>query len=437
MCNGKTKTVRLAYGKEGLNVEVPAHAVVIEPKYVPGLPDEQAALRRALREPIAGPPLRRIAKAGDRVTIVHTDITRATPNDRILPPLLAELEEAGVRRDDITLLNALGTHRAQTPEELKTMLGAEIVARYRCLQHDGNDEANLVRLGTTSFGNEVRINRHFVEADVRILTGFIEPHFFAGFSGGPKGVLPSIAGAESVVTNHGAKMIGNPKSTWGITRGNPIWEEMLEAARMTKPSFLLNVTMNRDKQITGVFAGEMVAAHEAGCRFVASSAMVPVPAPFDIVITSNSGYPLDLNLYQTIKGVSAASQIVRQGGSIIVASQCWDGIPEHGCYGRLLREAKSPKEILDRVNSPGFSSPDQWQVQVQAMCQMKADVYVRADGLTDQQITDCLLRPCRRIEETLRELLARGNGPAPTICVLPEGPLTVPYCLTENRTGDR
>lgn len=427
MRSDMTKTVHLAYGKDGLKVEVPADAVVIEPKYVPGLPDEQAALRDAFRKPINSPPLRQIAKSGDRVTIVHTDITRATPNERILPSLLAELEAAGVRREDITLLNALGTHRPQTPEELTTMLGADVVANYRCLQHDGNDDANLVRMGKTRFGNEVRVNRQFVEADVRILTGFIEPHFFAGFSGGPKGVLPSIAGAESVVSNHGARMVGDGRSTWGVTRGNPIWEEMLEAAQMTKPSFLLNVTMNRDKQITGVFAGELVAAHEAGTKFVASCAMVPVAAPFDVVITSNSGYPLDLNLYQSVKGMSAASQVVRQGGSIIIAAQCWDGIPDHGCFGRLLREFKTPKEILDRVNSPGFSSPDQWQIQVLAMIRSKADVYVRADGLTDQQITDSLLQPCRRIEETLGRLLSNGNGHKPTVCVLPEGPLTVPY----------
>ena len=421
------KTAHLACGKDGLDVQVPADAVVIEPKYVPGLPDERAALVEALRKPIAGAPLREIAKPGDRVVIVHTDITRATPNDRILPPLLEELESAGVKREDITLLNALGTHRPQTEDELKTMLGPDVVANYRCRQHDGNDDANLVHVGTTRFGHDVRINRHFVEADVKILTGFIEPHFFAGFSGGPKGVLPSIAGAESVLSNHGAKMIGHPKATWGITRGNPIWEEMLEAARMVEPSFLLNVAMNRDRQITGVFAGEMFAAHGAGCKFVESCAMVPVPEPFDIVVTSNSGYPLDLNLYQTVKGMSAAARIVRDGGSIIIASQCWDGIPDHGQYGPLLREASSPAELLARIESPGFASPDQWQVQIQARIQLKADVYVRADGLSDRQITDCLLKPCRRVEDTLSELLATTSRKRPSICVLPEGPITIPY----------
>jgi len=427
MNESNVKVVHLAYGKKGLDVRVPADAVVIEPKYVPGLADERAALVEALREPIAGPPLGEIAKGGDRVVIVHTDVTRATPNERILPPLLVELEAAGVRREDVTLLNALGTHRPQTEEELKAMLGAGIVASYRCVQHDGNDDHNLVRVGQTRFGHDVRVNRHFVEAEVRILTGFIEPHFFAGFSGGPKGVLPSIAGAESVLSNHGAKMIGNPKATWGVTGGNPIWEEMREAAQMVEPSFLLNVAMNRDKQITGVFAGEMAAAHEAGCTFVKDCAMVPVPEPFDVVITSNSGYPLDLNLYQTVKGMSAAAQVVREGGIIVIASQCWDGIPEHGQYGRLLREAASPAELLARVESPGFTSADQWQVQIQTKIQRKADVFVHAEGLTDQQITDCLLKPCRRIEDTLSDLLARGGSRRPSVCVLPEGPITIPF----------
>jgi nickel-dependent lactate racemase len=421
------KRVHLAYGKTGLDIDVPSHAMIIEPKYVRGLPDEQAAIREALQKPIQCKPLRTIARAGQRVAIVHTDITRATPNERILPPLLAELEAAGVRRADITLLNALGTHRPQTPEELKAMLGADVVANYRCVQHDGNDDANLVVMGTSSFGHRIRVNRHFAEADVKILTGFIEPHFFAGFSGGPKGVLPSIAGAESVLDNHGAKMVGHPKAIWGITRGNPIWEEMLEAAKMVRPDFLLNVAMNRDKQITGVFAGDLEAAHAAGCAFVKENAMAPVPAPFDVVITSNSGYPLDLNLYQTMKGVSAAAQIVREGGAIIAASQCWDGIPEHGAYGGLLRSAKSPVELLARVESPGFASPDQWQVQVQCRIQMKADVYVRADGLTDEQITQSLLKPCRRIEDTLADLTAKAAGRQLTICVMPEGPLTIPY----------
>jgi nickel-dependent lactate racemase len=423
-----TKTVRLAYGKEGLNVEVPVDAGVLEPAYVAGLPDERAALLEAMRSPIAGPALSAIVKSGDRVVIVHTDITRATPNDRMLPVVLSELESAGVQREDITLLNALGTHRPQTDDELRAMLGDEVVDCYRCVQHDGNDDANLVEVGTTRFGHAVRVNRTYMEADVRILTGFIEPHFFAGFSGGPKGVLPSIAGAESVLDNHGAKMIAHTGATWGVTKGNPVWEEMLEAAKMTRPSFLLNVAMNRDKQMTGVFAGELEAAHAAGCAFVQESAMVPIDEPFDVVVTSNSGYPLDLNLYQAVKGMSAAAQAVREGGAIIIAAQCWDGIPDHGPFGTLLREASDPAAMLARIESPGFASADQWQVQILCRILAKADVYVYADGLSDEQIVACLSRPCRRIGDTLAEIAREKSEPL-RIGVMPEGPLTIPYLI--------
>lgn len=423
------KTVRLAYGQTGLDVTVPADAVVLEPRFVPGLADEPASLRAAVDAPIGTAPLRELVKPTDRVTIVHTDITRATPNDRILPVLLAVLREAGVEAENITLLNALGTHREQTREELVAMLGREIVDGYRCLQHDAWDDANLVSLGETSLGNPVRVNRRFLDADVKILTGFIEPHFFAGFSGGPKGVLPSIAGIESVFSNHSTQMLADPRATWGETTGNPVWEEMSDAARRTEPTFLLNVTLNRDKRITGVYAGELFAAHAAGCEAVRAVAMVDVAAPFDVVITTNSGYPLDQNLYQTIKGMSAAARVVRKDGLILLAAECRDGVPEHGEYARLLREASSPAEALARVEAPDFECHDQWQVQIQTRIQQHAQVRVYADGLTDRQITDALFTPCRSLDDAVRNAAARHNGNTPPrICVLPEGPMTIP-CL--------
>ncbi len=416
----------LAYGNSGLTVNLPQKTEVITSRFVAGVADEGSALRVALRKPIGTPPLRELVQPGQTVVIVHTDITRATPNDRILPILLTELADAGIARKDITLLNALGTHRPQTDAELRAMLGNAVVDSYRCLQHDAFDDDQLVYLGETSNGHPVRINRHFHEADVKILTGFIEPHFFAGFSGGPKGVLPSIAGAESVFTNHGREMIAHPKATWGNVAGNPIWEEMREAARMAKPTFLLNVTLNTDKQITGVFAGDLLLAHAAGCAFVRESAMVPVTAPYDIVVTTNSGYPLDQNLYQCVKGMSAARQIVRQGGAIIMAGACNDGLPNHGKYAELLQRGGSPQGVLDLIAQPGFSEHDQWQVQIQAQIQLHADVYVYSDGLTDEQIEQALFTPCRNIEQTVA-VLQEKYGANAHICVLPEGPLTIAY----------
>jgi len=418
--------INLAYGHTGLTVTLPDAIDIIEPPFVPGLPDEAAAIRAALRRPIGSAPLAEKVKPGDTVVIEHSDITRPTPNDRMLPVLLAELEAAGIARPDITLLNALGTHRPQTEAELRRMLGDNIVDNYRCLQHNGYDDENLIPLGTTSFGNPVRVNRRYLEADVRILTGFIEPHFFAGFSGGPKGVLPALAGAESVQTNHSRAMIGHPKATWGVIEDNPIWQEMREVALRTEPTFLLNVTLNPAHQITGVFAGEMVAAHAAGCAFVKENSMVGVAAPYDIVITTNSGYPLDQNLYQAVKGMSAANQVVRQGGAIIIAAACQDGLPDHGRYAALLAEAGSPQGVLDMIAQPGFSQPDQWQIQIQAMIQQRAEVHIFSEGLSEAQIERALLIPCRDIAGTVAALQQK-YGPAARLCVIPTGPQTIAY----------
>jgi nickel-dependent lactate racemase len=422
--------IKLAYGRTGLNVRIPEPADVLTPKFIPGLRDAHAAIREALRDPIGSAPLAELVKPGDRVVIVHTDITRATPNDLVLPVLLDELEKAGIAPKNITLLNGLGTHRVQTENELRAMLGDRIVAGYRCQQHNCSDEANLVSLGVTARGHPVRINREYLEADVRILTGFIEPHFFAGFSGGPKAVLPSLAGMESVFSNHGIEMIAHRSATWGVTEGNPIWEEMREVALLTNPTFLLNVALNVRREITGVFAGEMLAAHARGCTFVKENAMCAVSQPYDIVITTNSGYPLDQNLYQSVKGMSAASQIVREGGSILIAAACEDGLPDHGQYAALLREAGSIQGVIDLISKPGFSAQDQWQVQIQAQIQSRAEVYVYSDGLTDRQIEQALFIPCRNLEDTLARLLKK-NGSAARICVIPEGPQTIPYLQGE------
>lgn len=407
-----------------MTVDLPLAVDVIRPRHAPGLPDETAAITAALRDPIDSAPLAKRVKAGDRVVVAHSDITRATPNARLLPVLLAELEAVGVRREDITLLNALGTHRPQTPSELRAMLGDFIVDHYSCRQHDAFDDAGLVSLGETSFGHPVRLSRLLMEADFKILTGFIEPHFFAGFSGGPKGVLPALAGAESVLTNHGYAMIADPRSTWGICEGNPIWEEMREMALKVEPVFLLNVALNAQKQITGVFAGGVVEAHRKGREFVRQSAMVRVDAPYDVVVTTNSGYPLDQNLYQTVKGMSAASQVVRPGGAILMVAACADGLPDHGLYAQLLAEAGSPDAILKMLQRPGFSAQDQWQVQVQANIQKKADVYVFSEGLSDEQIRRALFIPCRDLPATL-QALTKKHGPR--VCVMPDGPLTIAY----------
>jgi nickel-dependent lactate racemase len=378
----------------------------------------------ALERPLQSPPLRCLVRPIDRVGIVFSDITRPTPNHLIIPAVVRAL--AHVPTENITLFDALGTHRPNTEAELRGMLGDDMVDRFRIVQNDSLDPSTQVHLGSTNRGHEIWVNREFCECDVKILTGFIEPHFFAGFSGGGKAVMPGMAGQRTVLGNHDAGMVASNSANWGVIEGNPIQEEIREIAARVNPTFLVNVALNKEQRITGVFAGDLDAAHRAGCAFVKEKVMVPVEEPYDIVITSNSGYPLDLNLYQSVKGMSAAAQIVRHGGAIIIAAICWDGIPEHGLYGDLLRACDSPQAVLEMVSAPGFLKQDQWQAQVQAQIQLKADVHVRTDNLTDQQIRGALLKPCRRIEDTVHELLARMGRDA-RICVLPEGPQTIPY----------
>ena len=245
----------LAYGRGVLDVEFPDdRTTIIEPTHQAGLGDERAAVCAALDSPVDVLPLRAQLSPEKTVCIVHTDITQTTPNDRLIPWLLAYLETAGVLRENITLLNGLGTHRPNTRAELEQMLTPAVVENYRCLNHEpGNDDA-LVAVGVTRGGAPALLNRHLIAADVRIVTGFIEPHFFAGFSGGPKGIMPGVAGLKTVISNHGAHHIGDRRATFGVTVGNPIWEEIREIALRVGPSFLLNVTLNESRAITGVFA---------------------------------------------------------------------------------------------------------------------------------------------------------------------------------------
>jgi len=416
--------VKLAYGQSHLPVEVPKdRTTVIEPTHTAGLADERSAVLKALQEPIGSRPLKDWIKPGDRICISFTDITRATPNDRLIPWLLEHLSH--LPRESITLLNQLGTHRPNTPEELERMLTPDVVRKYRVINHEPENRAALVQFGTTRDGTPALINKELAEADVRIITGFIEPHFFAGFSGGVKGIMPGTAGLQTVMSNHGAKNIGDPNATFGVTDGNPLWEELRDIALRVGPSFLLNVTLNEERQITGVFAGDILRAHKVGIEFVRRSAMQKVEAPFDVVLTTNSGYPLDLNLYQGVKGMSAGARIIKPGGTLILACECREGVPLGSPLDKLLRSASSPEEILAMLATPGFVRAEQWQAQIQALVQRKASVLVYS-SLSDEVIRAAHLTPCHDISAAIAQGLKKAGADA-TLAVLPQGPLTIPY----------
>jgi nickel-dependent lactate racemase len=417
--------VSLAYGRGHLDVDFPeGRTTVVEPSEVAALPDERGALLAALERPIDCRPLHEIVRRDSKVCIAFTDITRATPNERIIPWLLEHLAPL-VPRENITLLNQLGTHRPNTRAELEQMLTPEVVANYRVVNHEPENEAAMVQFGTTHDGTPALINRLLAEADVRIITGFIEPHFFAGFSGGPKGIMPGCAALRTVMSNHGSRNIGSPKATFGVNEGNPLWEELRDIALRVGFSFLCNVTLNHRRGITGVFAGDLVRAHRLGTEFVRRSAMQPVDAPFEIVVTTNSGYPLDMNLYQGVKGLSAGARIVAEQGTLILVAELGEGVPAKSPFDQLLRSVGSPEELLARLATPGFVRPEQWQAQIQALIQRRAEVLVHG-GLPDDQLRACHLQPCRDVAETVARKLA-ALGPKARAAVLPQGPLTIPY----------
>ena len=416
--------VRLQYGRDGLDVDIDAPDVtLIEPRFVAGLRDEAGAFRDAVRDPIGARPLRELVRASDRVVVVVPDITRPLPSARLVPWLLAELDH--VTPEHVVIVSGTGSHRPNTGAELVSMLGPEIVGRYRVVNHVAQDPETLVPVGCSPDGEPVLLNRDYVEADRRIVLGFIEPHFMAGFSGGGKGIFPALADIGSILRYHDARTIGDPRSTWGLLEGNPTQALIRHNAGLLAPDFCINVTLNRDRAITRFFCGDMRLAHDAGCSFSKQTAMVACERPFPIVVTTNSGYPLDQNLYQVVKGMSAAAQVVTPGGYIATAARCNDGFPEHGNFKKLLFDHASPRALLDTIEAPGFSLYDQWEAQLLALIQLKARVGLLSE-LDPAEVRRAFLEPLEDLGAAVSRELARMGRDAP-VAVLPEGPQTIPY----------
>jgi nickel-dependent lactate racemase len=418
--------VRLAYGTAGLDIEVdPAVTTVVEPAFKAAAADPAAALAAALRDPVAGPPLRERVRPGRVVAISACDGTRPQPRHLMIPAILAELD--GITRlEDVVILVATGTHRGNDPAELRAMFGEEVTRAVRIVNHDARAADSLTYAGVHGNGVPVWLNRAWLEADVRITTGFVEPHFFAGFSGGPKLVAPGLAGLDTTLVLHDAARIGHPRATWGITEGNPVHDDVRAIAAATGVTFALDVVLNRDKDIVAAFGGDLFPMHAAACAAAREVAMRPVPDPFDVVITTNSGFPLDQNLYQAVKGMSAARQVARPGATIICAAECRDGFPDHGSYREVLASAASPQGLLDAIAARPQTVPDQWQVQIQAQIQAAHRVVMHTSYLSDADLAAAHLEQTADVSATLAAALAAA-GPGARACVLPEGPQTIPY----------
>ncbi len=420
--------IRLAYGQTGLAVDLPdERTTVVAPAHPTPAADARAEVRRALRAPVVGPSLReRVAQArrnrgGAHVAISVCDGTRAQPRDIMVPAVLEELDGL-VKPEDVVVLIATGTHRGNTEAELREMLGDEVVGRVRIVNHDARDKSSLTWMGRYGADVPVWLNTEWARADVRITTGFVEPHFFAGFSGGPKMVAPGLAALETVLTLHDARRIGDPRATWGVIEGNPVHDDVRAIAAGTGVDFALDVVLDAQQRIVAAFGGELFAMHAAARAVARTAAMQPVDAPFDVVVTTNSGYPLDQNLYQSVKGMSAAAQVVKPGGTIICAAECRDGFPDHGQYRSELTAHASPAALLAAINARESTVPDQWQIQVQARIQDRARVVMHTGYLTDADLAAAHLEQTADIGATIAVA-----GPAATVCALPEGPQTIPY----------
>lgn len=417
-------TLKLQYGLEGLAVELDdLNITVVEPVFVPGLPDEAGAFISAVRKPAGSRPLRELVRADETVAVVIPDITRPLPTGRILTWLFQEI--AHVPAQNITIVNGTGSHRANTGSELDGMLGAGIAAKYRVVNHNAHDPSTMNAAGSSPSGRPVFMNREYVQADRRIVVGLVEPHFFAGFSGGYKAVMPGIADIASIMEYHSAPFIGHPKSTWGLLDGNPTQEHIRACGALLPVDFCINPTINRNREITSFFCGSVAEAHALACKFARSTVMVECKRRFPVVITTNGGYPLDQNLYQAVKGMSAAAQIVEDGGLIICAARCNDGFPEHGNFKKLLHEHQSPEAILKTVQTPGFSVFDQWEAQKLALIQIHARVALYSEIPADD-VRRAHLEPVNDIAARVAQELKR-IGQEAAIAVLPEGPMTIPY----------
>lgn len=415
-------TVALAYGRGTLEIVLPTDADVIRPRHAPPLQDPVGAVRSAFRQPRSGPPLAAIVPARARVGVSVCDVTRPFPSHLVLPILLDEVPGA-----QVTVFVATGTHRGCTDQELDAMLGPETRRRAIVIQHDAFDGAAHQPVCRIPGSDVVAmVDRRFLEQDVRITLGFIEPHFFAGFSGGPKMVAPGLASIETVLELHSATRLADPRATFGVVDGNPVHEGIAVTAAAVGVDFALDVTLDDEHRITGIYAGNPFDAHARGCDAVRATSMTRVEVPYDIVVTTNSGYPLDQNLYQGGKGLSAAAGILRDGGAILFVSECADGVPAGSAYASSLDRFHDPEELLGALLRGDVREPEQWAGQKAALVRRRGRVFMHSSGLTDAEIRAGWFEPVDDPTACLEALVAE-YGPSCRVAVLPEGPQSIAY----------
>jgi lactate racemase len=418
-----TMKTRFAFGKEGIDVAVPDgfDCRVVRGRAARALENPAKALDAALDGPIGCGPLSKLATGKRTAAISVCDITRPAPNRVTLPPLLKRLHEAGIPAEGVTILIATGLHRAATREELDVILGPEIAGKYRVESHDARNLAAHRPLGTTRRGTPVYIDERFMAADLHITLGFIEPHIMLGFSGGRKLVVPGLAAQETIKVIHSPRFNREPLVTEGSIAGNPLHEEFLEIAAMARHDFILDVTLTREREISGVFAGNPVKAHAAGVRFLEDTTLEALDGLADAAITSAAGYPLDLTFYQSVKGLTAAQHVVKPGGKILVLGECAEGIGSAE-FARMLREYRGHAEFLDLIRDTRVEV-DQWQVEKMALVGLKHELLFYTPGAARDELGCLSANAFGDLQEAVATLVS-GLKPGARVVLLPEGPYT-------------
>ena len=412
--------IQFPYGKTHLSYEFEKVKVLTSSieDYDPGL-SEQALVDGAMAAPAGGITLRELAKGKEKIVLIASDHTRPVPSKIIVPPMLRQIRE-GNPNADITILISTGCHRETTKEELISKFGQEIVNNEKIVVHDCDDTENLVNIGTLPSGGECLINRLAVEADLLVAEGFIEPHFFAGFSGGRKSVLPGVAGRETVLANHCSEFIAHPKSRTGILEGNPIHEDMLWAAKKANLRYIVNVVLNGEKQVIYAVAGDLEKAHKKGTDFLFSLCGAQTQ-PADIVISTNGGYPLDQNVYQAVKGMTAAEAAVKEGGVIIMLAESGDGIGGDHFYHQLADE-RDINKTMDIFLSRGRKEtvPDQWQTQIFIRVLQKATV-IFVSRVEPALVEAMHMIPAVDLNDAMEKAKKMIGKEDPSITAIPDG----------------
>ncbi|MDR7871544.1 MAG: nickel-dependent lactate racemase [Tissierellaceae bacterium] len=386
-------------------------------EFRPNLSQEEL-VKESLSNPIGSKKLSELSKEKKNVLVVTSDHTRGVPSKITLPLLLAEIRK-GNPDANITIIIATGLHRATTEEEQRKMFGNEIVDNEKILVHDAFDDSQMEYVCELPSGASFVINKIALESDLIVCEGFIEPHFFAGFSGGRKSILPGICSAETVNENHSSKAIAHTKSKSGIIHGNIIHEDMIFASKKIGVDFILNVALNSNKEIIASFAGDLVEAHEIGCQFVTNLSRVPAITG-DIVITSNGGYPLDQNLYQCPKAASTAEMCAGESGIIILVASCADGIG--GTHFEEIMLSGTPEEIFEKLMSipPKETIPEQWSAQIFSQMMLKHQIILVTNNLKDELINELNMIPAKTPQEAL-DIAYSIKGNDASVVVIPDG----------------